>query len=511
VDLSPYLFDGQDDDVCDKVGQAIGKLQALKTLYISTRSRANSDGHDDDRLLPTPFKEILARILRHVRQSVAVIIGEEGSDLWTVGEVQALARAIRGHPSITGLHDLGRFPYESLDTLFSALTTLPALESITLGAPVVRQVDESSLAHPESLTELLRVPSLQSVSFRYFDFTSALCQAAANAFMEGTAITKLEFRECNFFAEESIAILANGLSSNTSVVSIKVQYTNSRALFDALAAVLPSNSTLQHLELCLQDNYDPDYLSPIISAMGNNTGLKTLEVHGNGWIDESLSTAIKDGLGMNETLESLELNSVHLTDDNSALWCRAFSFLRVNKALKSLLIDLEDGVTESCLSAFRIGIAAMLQDNVSLESLSIRNSVYTVNIPKAEYIALLPALQYNTALKTFCVYRNGSLRLTDDEDKHIAALLKKNYALESLPNIDLDNKVGDVGAILRLNGAGRRYLIEDGSSISKGVEVLSAVSEEINCVFLHLLENPILCDRSAVEATSDSTDNRRVQ
>jgi hypothetical protein len=59
-----------------------------------------------------------------------------------------------------------------------------------------------------------------------------------------------------------------------------------------------------------------------------------------------------------------------------------------------------------------------------------------------------------------------------------------------------------VGAILRLNEVGRRYLIEDGSSISKGVEVLSSVNDDINCVFLHLLENPRLCDRRAVEMVS---------
>jgi hypothetical protein len=59
-----------------------------------------------------------------------------------------------------------------------------------------------------------------------------------------------------------------------------------------------------------------------------------------------------------------------------------------------------------------------------------------------------------------------------------------------------------VGAILRLNKAGRRYLIQDGSSISKGVEVLSRVNNDINSVFLHLLENPRLCDRSAVEIAS---------
>jgi hypothetical protein len=97
--------------------------------------------------------------------------------------------------------------------------------------------------------------------------------------------------------------------------------------------------------------------------------------------------------------------------------------------------------------------------------------------------------------------------LTNDEDKHMAKILQKNYALESLPNVF--DRPGDVRTILQLNAAGRRYLIEDGSSVAKGVEVLSAVRGDINSVFLHLLENPRLCDRSAVEVTSDSTEERR--
>ncbi len=85
-------------------------------------------------------------------------------------------------------------------------------------------------------------------------------------------------------------------------------------------------------------------------------------------------------------------------------------------------------------------------------------------------------------------------------------LLKKNYGLEEVPNMDRqpENIAGDVGAILRLNAVGRRYLAEDGSSISKGVAVLSRVNDDINCVFLHLLENPTLCDRSAVKLVSFS-------
>jgi hypothetical protein len=87
-----------------------------------------------------------------------------------------------------------------------------------------------------------------------------------------------------------------------------------------------------------------------------------------------------------------------------------------------------------------------------------------------------------------------------------AALLKKNYALEELPNIE---EAREVRAILRLNAAGRRYLVEDGSSISKGVEVLSKVNNDIDCTFLHLLENPRLCDRSAVEMNTAGESNCR--
>jgi hypothetical protein len=115
---------------------------------------------------------------------------------------------------------------------------------------------------------------------------------------------------------------------------------------------------------------------------------------------------------------------------------------------------------------------------------------------------LVAALQHNTTLKSLDLKGFIGISLNHDENKQMALLLKKNYALERLPNTNFRNLERDVDAILRLNGAGRRYLIEGGSSISKGVEVLSAVSNEINCVFLHLLENPRLCDRSAVEIAS---------
>jgi hypothetical protein len=240
-------------------------------------------------------------------------------------------------------------------------------------------------------------------------------------------------------------------------------------------------------------------LSPIFLALGKNRGLKTLTVNWFGLTDESLCTAIQNGLGTNATLEHLKLHDVCLRDDNFDLSCKALSFLLTNKALKSLEVDVRCA-TESCLSAFRIDIAAMLQENTSLESLSILCSCF--QLKAEEYIALVTSLQQNTTLKILQLNDHEGFYLTHDENKHVAALLKKNFALERLPAINLEYHLGDVGAILRLNTAGRRYLVQEGSSISKDVEVLSRVNNDINCVLLHLLENPRLCDRRAVETVS---------
>jgi hypothetical protein len=133
------------------------------------------------------------------------------------------------------------------------------------------------------------------------------------------------------------------------------------------------------------DNDDLDSLPPVLLALGKNTGLKTLTIDVPISMEESLCTALKDGLGMNETLESLELSYyAPLLDENRALWNSAFSFLRTNKALKSLVINSQHGVTESSPAAFCSDIVAMLQANASLESLSIRNSWNAIKIPKAE-------------------------------------------------------------------------------------------------------------------------------
>jgi hypothetical protein len=160
-----YSGDCQDDQVWDKVGQAIGNLQALKRLHIW-------GGNGE---LPTSDWEILGRILSQVRQKIKVDLNK--ILYWGAEQSRLFALAIHGHPTITRFYGGEGFPYESLDVLYSALATLPALESIRLCGcdEEITPYPLPALAHPESLTELLRVPSLRSVCFYKFSFTDALC------------------------------------------------------------------------------------------------------------------------------------------------------------------------------------------------------------------------------------------------------------------------------------------------------------------------------------------------
>jgi hypothetical protein len=94
----------------------------------------------------------------------------------------------------------------------------------------------------------------------------------------------------------------------------------------------------------------------------------------------------------------------------------------------------------------------------------------------------------------------------DHIDEELSSAMRLGLGMyTTLEYLDLPGTAGgagDIRSIFELNQAGRRYLVQDGSSISKGVDVLSRVNNNINSVFLHLLENPRLCDRSAVALSS---------
>jgi hypothetical protein len=232
--------------------------------------------------------------------------------------------------------------------------------------------------------------------------------------------------------------------------------------------------------------------------LGMNTTLSGLSVNICDEFGDELCAAIRNGLAKNSTLTFLALESMLPSDDDGAVSARnALSFLHSNTTLTSLRVTFERGQVESYGSAFRLEAVKMIEENPFLKSLSITTGW---DIQFEELLAIVSALRLDTTLNKLDLQHLNfnSLHLTEDEVKQLVPILMKNYGLGDL-------WLGGnqtVEAILRLNRAGRRYLIEDGSSISKGVDVLSTVSDDIDCVLLHLLENPSLCDRRAAETTT---------
>jgi hypothetical protein len=350
--------------------------------------------------------------------------------------MQTFATVIQGHPAITRFAATGgRFRFESTDILCSALATLPNLENVELHQRALGREEVPVLGRPESMTKMLRAPSLRSVVFRCFCFTNALCEATANALKEGSVITSLEFVDCAF-PEGGSDKIASALKRKATLTTFKIWSGSiNEAFYDAMAASLLSKSTLQKLTIFNTGRINPSgvLVSSLFLALGTNMTLKNLVVHGFDCAGE-LCPALKQGLGKNSTLERLKLASVSLAEADAT----ALSF----------------------------------------------------------YSAVIKAVQPNKTLTTLLLC-DIPPEMTDDEVKEMTSLVQQNYGLESLPSIDSDGRMGNLRAILRLNIAGRRYLYDDGSSIVKGVDVLSGVSGNLDCIFLHLLENPSLCNRDA--------------
>jgi hypothetical protein len=101
------------------------------------------------------------------------------------------------------------FIFASIGTWCSTLATLPCLKRVEFGLQDLEIEDQRVLVNAEPLTELLRAPALQFVSFDGLYFTNALCRATANALEEGSSIIEIGFKKDCTFPDGGRAIIAN--------------------------------------------------------------------------------------------------------------------------------------------------------------------------------------------------------------------------------------------------------------------------------------------------------------
>lgn len=113
--------------------------------------------------------------------------------------------------------------------------------------------------------------------------------------------------------------------------------------------------------------------------------------------------------------------------------------------------------------------------------------------------------RHNKTIATFVMRQCPILQsqLSEEDVKEIFAAFRENYAIKCL-TIDGDDPIA---TICTLNAAGRSYLCEDANLKAKCIKVLGEVKENLDCLYFHLRENPVLC--AVVNSSSDNNTVRK--
>ena len=131
-----------------------------------------------------------------------------------------------------------------------------------------------------------------------------------------------------------------------------------------------------------------------------------------------------------------------------------------------------------------------------VESLAVNHSIDRAVFANPRGSQVLDAVetiktlaQRNDTLKVIIV-RGGFAPLTETNKQEIQHSLGQNYTLEQ---IHYEGRQEYFQAITGLNAAGREYLAEEPTNASKCIAVLAKVKNDLDCLYYHMRENPLLC------------------
>jgi hypothetical protein len=479
------------------LGKGFGNLEALQVLTIRKVYYEDRNGTNDDDDKPdvaagaSSYWQALTGALDRLGHNIELRLDGDGC--------KEIAAAIQGLSTIRAFHSGHDITWQTAYTLISALVSLPSLENVTLGSFFGEELGLSQ--NLTNLTNLLKSPSLRSIEFITSHITELVSYALSAAFKEGSCVTDLRFTNCyhredsDYALIETIRTLVHALQRDVSVKTLSLVGNDfDEQFYEGITFVVLVNTTLVDLTLHSRGVVLEDggrWLQPLFVAMQVNKSLKRLDVDTFHLTDESVCGALRDALSINSVLESLTLHSGESLDDASVLsWRKTLPFIRDNESLKSLTISFSGDALDPHVATLCFDTVAMLEGSTTLECLDMKSD----GISPDAYFAALESLQPSWTLKT--------LRLSpvlasmgNDKMKQLVSLVRKNYSLAALDEgVSAHDETGEVGTLLRLNQVGRCYLIKDAASNAQGVEVLIGVSDDLGCMFYHLLENPTLCD-----------------
>jgi hypothetical protein len=198
-------------------------------------------------------------------------------------------------------------------------------------------------------------------------------------------------------------------------------------------------------------------------------------------------------------LENLECGVVHARPAT-----RTFSYADAKRPILSQAPDAMTSVTQAAMHC------------KSLKSLKLFVHCFT----KSLGIALAKCVKTNTKVECIelachqvrrLIPGCGFPRLSDVVKKScLVQTIQSNAAFHDHghdPNTWSLEFERELAIMLRLNRAGRRYMLINPSNQFAGFKVLALVKDSLDCIYFHLRENPSLCKRG--QATGRTGTRRR--
>ena len=420
---------------------------------------------------------------------------------------------------------VGDMSYDHVEVFSAALANQSCLEKITMCPETARVLSEYH-AHRDLQKAILSLPRLREVDYPEFFQADLLSKLVVKPSMENLSLNE------RYLTEEQRTNLCAALGSPESQVrtldlmEVRVAIpTETEAATDTRkeevktqwSEVFSTNRSLTKVFLDLFS--EPKSADLIGQTLGHHPALQELVLTVGG----EQHSQVLAFLAASETLSKLTLYN----------FCGTVSTISALQQVleQNRLISLSvDGTLDD--QAWHI-LAPALASCISLQSLTLKSDVVLGETGMGSDILSVLGSSINTnwkslkdlkvsfpfvncplsAVTSFLFSLNENSKLSSLHlDFHTRESWPANLIYAVMSNFGLTHFGGTcldfdrhhfftdwlkslVKGVLVMNRAGRRYLLDDPHDKGKGVKVLAAVYYNLDCIFLHLVENPFLCYR----------------
>jgi hypothetical protein len=461
-------------DLFDTTGfyKALAKLPKLRTFQVFQRcSRsAGGTGHHCE----INFSGI-ATLVQECKHLKSLEIQNDCHES-VVRNIELMSEAISHHPSLEDIRLFGiQDSLENLENIFRAMATIKTLKRVDVEFDPAYNGAVDSCKH---IHHVFQAPALETCGLEHFEFEG---DAFASVIGANQSLKSLAMRHCRETCGQTVNI-AKALSSHKTMTSCKLKWLQLGPEFcAAFSEGLAQNMVMADLKIEGVPEEQVACLRHIAAAIESNQALTRLFIKLEEYpIPLEFYQALSTALPQNSTLEKICLFPSTVPKGGYEALARG---LAANSSVWRLeiggAVDEPGGVVE---------IVHAAQTNKKLRIIVFHCSR---GISRNQVIIALNGLAGNTTLEYLCLWTGmagaeETSSLPDKNEEDEASLLeavRKTYGLEWLHVSNcatLEKKSLDI--ILRLNGAGRRYLVEDNSR-KLGVDVLTKVSKNLDCIF----------------------------